>query len=166
MPIWKALLTAGGLVLAVMGTLILGATLHSEPTDNGLPPRRDLPSRPLTDLPTPETAPTAAPSISEAPEAVQDRASKARRLRSSGYEWTLQFMVTCREDSAQTLLASLDYDARLHLIPYRHDDRPCYRVCWGSFATRDEALSLGQPPQPLLDVNREPIPRRVQDLFP
>ena len=170
LPAWRAMTTTGSLLVAVVGTLVLGASLRSEPVASTPIPADDrsgLSDFTVADLPS-YVAESGDDERGSEPlsETVVDRAARARRLLSSGYDWTLQFMVTCRRESAESLLQSVAYDARLHLLPYRHEDQACYRVCWGSYSSRDEAVSQKPLPAALLQVNREPIPRRIQDLFP
>jgi hypothetical protein len=171
LPPWRALATTGSLLVAVVGTLVLGASLRSEPvTPTPLPAddRNGLSDLALGDPPpfAPDTNIDEGAGSDPLSETVDDRAARARRLLSSGYDWTLQFMVTCRVESATSLLQSVAYDARLHLLPYRHEQQACYRVCWGSYGSRDEAVSEAPLPAALLQVNRDPIPRRIHDLFP
>jgi len=186
----KHLVLVGGIVGAVLATLILGAVLRvdareedrvelsaadvaepgwgtptAEPPAGSLPQDSPEPTAPaqLTEQPAETPRPTVE---SPSPDAVARRAmDDSRRLASAGGSWTLQFMVTCKAESARGILSSLAGDERLYLLPLMHDGQPCFRICWDSFDDRDAAVSVRGLPAALLELNADPIPRLTSDLI-
>jgi len=181
---WRHLLVAGGLLGGVLGTLVLAASLQVDgetsahapaqqqttaPEPGALPPATPRSIVPRTAATLPDgAAPEAAvePTATDDAGAPQAAPDDARRLLGTGDEWTLQFMVTCREDVARDFGAQLGGDPRLFLLPVIHDGRSCYRVCWGSYRTREQAVSQQALPGALAALNATPIPRRITDLAP
>jgi hypothetical protein len=76
--------------------------------------------------------------------------------------WTLQLLVACRRDTVDALVASAGPDPDLRVSPVTHQGRPCWRVCWGSFATR-EAAEAAAPPPALAGLG-PPSPRPLAEL--
>lgn len=166
----KHLLTAGALLGAVLGTLALGAALQrtgveadsvslaQESAPVEAPTAGTGPSIPGADAPPPPLpAPVEAPGPEE---------SRAERHPTSAEGWTLQFMVACNAESVSKLERQLGGDPRLYLLPLVLQGQPCHRICWGQYRSRELALAESSVPAPLLQINREPIPRRIDDLIP
>ncbi len=55
--------------------------------------------------------------------------------------FTLQVMVACQEATLRTLLPRIPTPDRLFLAPVRVNDSTCYKVLWGTYASRPEAES-------------------------
>ena len=88
-----------------------------------------------------------------------------RRLADSAGGWTLQFMFTCLPETAEQVVHGVGSDSRLHLLPMLQDDQPCFRICWGSYTTRDQALAAADIPAVLLQLTQEPLARQIDDLL-
>jgi septal ring-binding cell division protein DamX len=178
----RSLLPASLLLLAVFGTLVLGAVLRIAPEPPDAAPPLDPPPADAARIPPDfEELPA---DFEELPAEFEERAAiepapaadlarlalrardDARRLSAPGEAWTLQFMVTRRAETAERLLRELGHDPELHLLPVRLDDEPCFRICWGSFASRESAATASTIPPALIALNREPIPRPIADLIP
>jgi hypothetical protein len=153
----RHLLTAGALLGAVLGTLALGAALQQPPVGRPTAPAAqdsapaELPSEDLSQPLSADDAPEPAPLERQPP-------------RAEG--WTLQFMVACNAESVGKIEQQLGGDPRLYLLPLVHQGQPCHRICWGQYRSRELALAESSLPAPLLQINREPIPRRIDDLIP
>jgi hypothetical protein len=55
--------------------------------------------------------------------------------------FTLQLMIACQEETVGTALARSGGDASLFVLPFSLKGRPCYRVCWGVYANKEQALA-------------------------
>ncbi len=163
----KHLLASGGLVGAVIATLILGAVLRDAdrgPHGTGLTVTDSRPPARSPIVQTPAMLPGSdAPSGTD----IEDRAREdARRLAATGGEWTLQFLVTCVPETPAQLLNQLRGDEHLYLLPVLYNDEACLRICWGSFFTREAAVAHRRLPAALDAINPEPIPRPIRDVIP
>lgn len=182
LPDARHLLTAGGLVAGVLGTLLLGGILRIDaPAVEAEPPGiitvapvaggslgRPDPGPAITPPRSPATAwePAARaepPQVDPLP--LVDRTDDAQRLANAGADWTLQFMVTCSEDVTDRLLQEVGADDRLYLLPIVIDDRACTRICWDAFRSRDRAL-VADFPDALRRINPQPIARTVAEVTP
>ncbi len=160
----RHLLTAGSLVAAVLGTLILGAILRIDRDDEDGVAVDAVPLTAGTEAPPRDVGPTAQP-VGEGD--LRRRAmDDSRRLSTTADEWTLQFMVTCREQTAQRILQQTGGDRRLHLLPVIVEDQDCFRICWGRYDSRDRAVGNTAIPQVLLTLNASPIPREIRGMMP
>lgn len=54
--------------------------------------------------------------------------------------WTLQVLMACEPATVAKAFSNV-VDPSLYVTPMRYQSRSCYRLSWGSFASRDEALS-------------------------
>jgi len=77
----------------------------------------------------------------------------------------VKVFLTGRPESALGVLQRLGDDSRLYLLPMVLDGEPCYRICWGTYRSREAALSNTDTPAQLLGLNPEPLPRRISDLL-
>jgi len=166
----KHLLTAGALLGAVLGTLALGAALQqpgvepsSTPSAQEPAPAEFPPPVPRQPLPGDNASPPPLPAPTEHPAPAE---SGTERHPTSAEGWTLQFMVACNTESVSEIEQQLGDDPRLYLLPLVHQSQPCHRICWGQYRSRELALAESSLPAPLLQINREPIPRRIDDLIP
>lgn len=166
---WKQLLSAGALVVAVVGTLIFGWALqgdHGEQGDEAVvelaAPDHMPDSSGAADLePSPDPLPPAAPPVEvPAPEPDPLAARSTRdldRMASAASGWTLQFITACDEANVRARLVDLRSHDRFYLIPVTLDDRSCFRLCWGLFETREQALSASGIPGALSKINEKPL---------
>jgi len=192
---WLHLLRVALVVLAVAGTLVLGAALQVDPSSPG-------PDAPLVDaapggpgMPA-LTATPAEPNVhsgDERPEATRtvravvaaepspdepavppgtasdlDRRAGAdrRRLSSEENAWALQLMAACDPANVERTVRSVGDDARLHVLPARIQGRDCYRLCWGPFTTRSAAeAARGRLPSSVRSLPGTPQPRQVAELL-
>jgi len=147
----KALLSAGGLLLAVGAVFVLGAVLH-----------REVPVR----TPEPVDVPSAAPASPEpVPSGLPGRAARdVRRAAAGSGAWTLQLVVACQEEGVQRLLDAVPGDDRLYVLPREVDGRSCWAVTWGTFASEAEATASAPPPS--LRLSEAPRPRALASFVP
>jgi hypothetical protein len=181
----KQAIAAGAVVVAVVGTLLLAAVLQSdpeadvtvelpEPTDieigetalDVLPGDRSSETETLADTPA-ESPP--APIVSQSRPArppedpLAERAAvDLQRLRSRGGEWTLQFASMCDPDRVAALLSPLERYDELFLVPAGN----CYRVWWGRYASREQAVAAGGIPVELSSIPENPFPRLIAEALP
>lgn len=182
---WKHLLSAGSLLVAVLGTLSLGWLLQA---DGEEPPGRTVIRASIPDhdagflsspreLPAPpsvraeeEDAPPASsgPAAAERPDGIEELNARANRdagrIRSASGGWTLQFTVMCDPAHIRPKLAALGGYDRVYLLPARLDDRQCFRLCWGAFATREGALAARGVPGPLASLTDRPLAKAIDEV--
>ena len=152
---WRRVLPVGGLIAAVLITLALGAALR---TDSQAPATGSSPASPAVPAPSaakPETRSGGAPEDSPL-DLDQRAASDARRIRSSSAEWTLQFMLACDPVNIRPRIALLTDQPDFFLLPKQHDGQPCFRLCWGRFRSREQALATTDYPRALHEIEEPP----------
>ncbi len=157
---WKQVLPVGGLFAAVLITLLLGAALR---TDS--PEPVDLPSSPPAAPPAAQAAPAGGesdPVLNLAQRAVRD----ARRLRSDSTAWTLQFMLACDPANVRSRVELLADQPEFFLLPKQHDGRSCFRLCWGRFDSRQQALASTGYPRALRAVTGKPQALEIATALP
>jgi septal ring-binding cell division protein DamX len=148
--------------------LPLGTTITPELPPPELPPQdlppEDLPSQdlPPEDLPPqdlPSSEPVEAPPAAE-PERAPDvdpvvvrlvaRAQDdCARLAKSRGRWTAQLLVACKPETVDRLLVNAGGAAGLYVLPAQVRDEPCFRVCFGTYATPKEAAVASDLPKAL-----------------
>jgi len=169
---WRHLLRVGGLVTAVVGTLILGALLE---VGTGEAERAELPTTARPDLtPMDPAVPEvvdfpASEEIAHPPLAAPTPLDRLTDRAAADYErlagtsgWTLQFMVACDPDNIAPLHDRLAGNEAFFLLPKLHDDRACFRVLWGRFPDREAAVAASaEVPAVLARVTDRPQPLPV-----
>lgn len=162
-------------VAAVVGTLVLGFALQTDPPAEGVPPppgpepRAAIAVAPPPAVPVPEVdppPPAPPPPIPSGPASrMAERAMKdARRLASGGGDWTAQLAVLCEPSGAEAFVVRAGDDARVYVLPAELGDRSCFRVCWGRFSSESEARAARIPSS--LRDGAKPAPRRVAEVLP
>jgi len=171
---WKQLLSGGSIVVVVVGTLILAWALQADPADPadqmvivGAMPDHQFPApipieevEPEVDAAQP-VAEVTPPVVEPAPPSdnLDDRAADdLRRMRAAGDRWTLQFASLCSRESVRRNLALLSGHDQFYLVPTTINGRPCHRLCWGFYATREAALAARGIPGPLTAITDRPAP--------
>ena len=94
--------------------------------------------------------------------------SDVSRLGSEASGWTLQLLVSCERDNASRLLRLSGESRQLFLLPIALGGQPCFRLCWGRYATRELALRANGMPSALrseLDLSQAQA-RAVTDVLP
>jgi hypothetical protein len=180
---WRRSLSAGALVVAVLGVLLVAALMQTRPEADSqveLPEPTHIEVGETGPDPLPAEAVDAPPGaegtrkevrIEPPPAADLSRgsdpltrrtAADLRRLRKPGGVWTLQFASMCDPDRVTALLRSLETHERLYLVPAGD----CYRIWWGRFATREAALSARGVPAELTGMGDSPFPRVIAESLP
>lgn len=167
---WKHLVKVGGIVTAVVGTLILGAALEIGPGERSAAPPRQL-GRPTPDALEPAVAEPIEAAVTEPgePTALETLGERAeadyeRLLGERG--WTLQFMVACDPVNVRPVHDRLASDPSLYLIPKLHEDRACFRVAWGVFPDRDAAAAATRDvPAVLAAITASPQPLPIDQVL-
>jgi len=159
-------MAATALFAAVAVILVLGAVLRSpgpEPAPAPVKPEAlsataVLGASTSSDEPSAVSAGSSDPSPQEPEAALEEprpatgrpvdrRADDDReRLVRSGGSYTVQLMVACDPVNAIRVVEAAGDAARLYVLPFVHDGKECYRVCWGSYATRQSAESAADLP--------------------
>ncbi|HEX5044832.1 MAG TPA: hypothetical protein VFV75_18175 [Candidatus Polarisedimenticolaceae bacterium] len=157
----KALLSAGGLVLAVAAVFVLGAVLHRE-VPVAAPEAVDVPA-PVAGVVEP--LPAAPPAADVAPGGLAERAqADLGRAAADAGAWTLQLVVACQEEGVQRLLGAAAGDERLYVFPREVSGRACWAVTWGTFSSDAEAQAASPPPA--LRLREAPRPRALSSFAP
>jgi septal ring-binding cell division protein DamX len=153
----KALLSAGGLLLAVAAVFVLGAVLHHE-VPVAAPEPADVPADVPVDVPA-ATVPEPAPAtLAGRAQADLDRAAAKPGA------WTLQLVVACQEGGVQRLLDTVPGDDRLYVLPREVSGRSCWAVTWGTFSS--EAAAAAASPPAALHLSETPRPRALASFAP
>jgi len=150
----KALLSAGGLLLAVAGVFVLGAVLH-----------REVPVATPEAVDVPADVPAASVPVEEAPQGLAGRArTDMDRASAKPGAWTLQLVVACQEEGVQRLLDAVPGDDQLYVLPREVSGRPCWAVTWGTFST--EAAAAAASPPDALGLRERPRPKEFSSFTP
>jgi septal ring-binding cell division protein DamX len=146
-----------GAVLAILG---VGAVLSTDPPRESRapipaatpPPRAEpLPEAPAAPVAVPEPAP---------PSDLASRAAEdLRRLGQSAGRYTAQLVVACKPETVERLVAASGGASELYVLPAQVKGSACFRVCWGSYMTSDEASRAADLPAALRTADR---PRGVE----
>lgn len=170
---WRQILPAVSISLGVLGVILLAAMLQSgEPprqtpapavTENHSPPVRT--AEPAT-IPEPNGA-TSPPPVDPRPG--DDLLNLARRVErdeariaSTPSGWTLQFMLACDPANVRARVARLDAEKQFYLLSKFHGERACFRLCWGLFDSREQAVASRQFPAALAAITDRPQPLPVE----
>lgn len=79
--------------------------------------------------------------------------------RSPGGAYTLQILLACQ---ASTVAKMIPPPEESYLLPIRFKGKPCYRICWGSFPSRNAALRAGkQLPATYAKMTNNPFPLSI-----
>jgi len=152
---WRALIPTGVLVGSVLLAFVLAAAwqLHEpKPTTTARAPETH---RPGAAEARPSEPTRSAPEDDE----VARRAANDRdRLASSTAAWTLQFSVACDPHNVRVQSRSLTDEADFYLLTKNHDNRECFRFCWGAFDSRDQAAAQQRFPAALAAMTARPLP--------
>jgi len=172
---WRHVLSAGALIAAVAGTLILAAVLRTgteavRPRAGHVAPELPepgstgdaVPARPAVPSPAVEASPdrTVRPRQRPPADALLLRTARDReRLASRPADWTLQFARFCQREHAERILADLASREDLYLV----ERDGCYLVCWGVYGSADLARTAGNVPPALAELPGGPFPKRVEE---
>jgi len=155
----RALLSAGGLLLAVAAVFVLGAVLH-----------REVPPPPTEPVDIPSQTPALPPAPAPTPEAVETPGLAGRAARDLSRAaakpggWTLQLLVACQEEGVQRLLDAAPGDPHFYVLPRSVGGRDCFAVTWGTFAS--EAAATAATPPPSLHLGEAPRARALASFAP
>lgn len=86
------------------------------------------------------------------------------RLVSAGSGFTLQLAAVCEPDNVQRWLAQAASDPRLYLLPAMLGGQPCFRLCYGHYASREQALQADVPAR-LREAGQEPHARLASEVL-
>lgn len=170
---WKHFVRFGSLVAAVAGTLVVGALLESDDAARDAAPRRDFVEfesaaadveDPPLDVYADEGLPLepAGPEQADVLDRLAMRADVDRERLAGAGGWTLQFMMACDPANVAPVAEAVGDDELLFLLPTLYDDRACFRVCWGSYRSREAALADRGLPAALVEVTDSPQPLPVE----
>ncbi|MDX1388535.1 MAG: hypothetical protein R3344_05070 [Acidobacteriota bacterium] len=67
------------------------------------------------------------------------------RISRGGGGFTVQLMVACSPETVHRIVSLSGQSADLYVLPTIYQGRSCYRLCWGSYDTR-EAADQAAPP--------------------
>ena len=157
---WPHLVSFGMLLAAVVGVLLLGAVLRGEV------PEADFggSSAPTTSSGLHLAAPGEVRQRSLDGLAQRTRADVRRLGRASG-EWTAQLGLFCDPARVRELFEQFGDLASFHILPSRHMDQACFRICWGQYGTAAEAKAAGDLPESLREIMPSPLPKPVVEVL-
>jgi len=173
---WRQILPAISISAGVLGVLLLAAILQdggeSSRVDPPRGPIRSSPTLASDPLPTPSSAaPTNLPPPPPAPSG--DLLNLARRVErdqariaSKPSGWTLQFMVACDPANVRPPVASLSAESEFYLLAKLDGERACFRLCWGLFDSRAQAVAIREFPAALASITDRPQPLPVAQALP
>ena len=153
----------GGVLGAVLGILLLGAALRTErpvgtPSAVAEPATASSQEAPdeavaASAAEAPATAETFVPS----PGGLTGRArTDAGRLAGAGGAFTLQFLYACNADNVRSQVETLGADRDFYLLPVEDHGRACYRICWGTFPSKEAARTARNIPPPMAALSQTP----------
>jgi septal ring-binding cell division protein DamX len=82
-----------------------------------------------------------------------------RRIGQASGRYTAQLVVACKPETVERLVDSAPGASGLYVLPAQVKGQGCYRVCWGSYMTQDEAAKAADLPAALRSAER---PRAVE----
>jgi septal ring-binding cell division protein DamX len=157
----RGILPGALLVGAVLLILGAGVVLSTDRPQASRPARAPAPAAPAPTTPPPEEAPVSP--------GVQDLESRAaddlRRLGVAGGRYTAQLVVACKAETVERLLSASQGARDLYVLPAQVKGAPCWRVCWGSYATAEEAGSMSDLPSALRGAEK-PRPVEIVAVLP
>jgi len=172
---WRNHAASAALLVAVFGTLLLGAVLQvdrdhpSVPLPTTAPVRATAPALSLeddVDLPgQPLDAGLAVPFDGDA-DLVDRAASDERRLQASGTGYTLQFAVNCETKNVRANLEALETYQDFYLLTMLLDDRACFRLCWGFYDNERQAIADRKVPETLRSMAEKPKVLSISEALP
>jgi septal ring-binding cell division protein DamX len=173
----RRLIAAGSLSTAVVIVLVVGAVLRTDApfAETTVPVSEPTTTTRVVDAPLPEppeATPSPEPRMAREAVATPDRhasrtprpagslAARASadldRMLDSGGSYTLQLMVSCDLDNARNKLDLAGNNPRLYVLPMELDGKDCYRLCWGSYSTRENAEKVDDLPASLASALDDP----------
>lgn len=161
----RALLPGALLVGAVLLILGAGFMLSTTPPKETRRPPEPLPSTPAQiPVPVPGVEVPAEEPATPVPEPEPgDLAARAvrdlRRIGSSPGRYTAQLVVACKPETVERLVESAPGASGLYVLPAQVKGQGCYRVCWGSYMTTEDAAKAADLPAALRSGER---PRAVE----
>jgi len=173
---WKQMLSAAVLLVAVFGTLLLGAVLQADPNDAAIadgqvlvgPGEGAVVSSDTTvpDENEPVFQPGLAVPFAGDADLVDRAAEDERRLHASGNGYTLQFAVNCEAKNVRANLDALKGYQDFYLLTMLYDDRACFRLCWGFYDTDRQARAERVIPDTLAAITRQPKVISIAEALP
>jgi septal ring-binding cell division protein DamX len=166
---WSHLLSVGGLIGAVLGVLLLAATLRTDAPSSPLlapttpPPTVDAarPIRPTAAVPTEASV---LPPVAPVDRLARRASADLERIAQDGDGWTAQLAVLCDPARVAPLIDRFGDRTALHVLPSLHQDNPCFRICWNRYPTRDEAKRAADLPAALRAIEARPLPKQVAEV--
>ena len=170
----KGIMPSAFLLAAVVVVMVAGMFLRTDAT-RVLPPAAGpaspAPSLPLGSTITPELTPPAAvdtetrtepePKSVPAPAidplvvklAARVEVDRGRLAKARG-RWTAQLLVACKPETVDRMLGLAHGSNALYVLPVQIKDDPCFRVCFGAYATSKEAALAADLPKALRGKDR------------
>jgi hypothetical protein len=166
----KGIMPSAFLLAAVVVVMVAGMFLRTDAT-RVLPPAAGpaspAPSLPLGSTITPELTPA---SPVEAAEVTEPKVASAidplvvklaarvevdcGRLAKARGRWTAQLLVACKPETVDRMLGMAHESSALYVLPVQVKDDPCFRVCFGAYATSKEAALAADLPKALRGKER------------
>lgn len=176
----KGVMSSALLLAAVGVVMVAGMVLKTDPPKNLRP--SGVPASPAASLPlgstiTPELAP-AAPAETKAESGAEPESESlpvpvpaaapdpltvklaARvevdcgRLAKARGQWTAQLLVACKPETVERMLGVGNASDALYVLPVNVKNDACFRVCFGSYATSQQAALAADLPKALRGKDR------------
>lgn len=172
---WRESLPALGLLGLVVGVLLLTWALRAPGSAEAIRVEEIPPPEPPATATEDEAAAEPTEVAAQDPENGRglgdDPYGRAlvdgERLRQRGTEWTAQILFSCDADNARAMIARFGGDPRLYVLPAESRGASCFRLCWGTYPTADDARRAdGLPPDVRAMLGGPPSPKDVASVVP
>jgi septal ring-binding cell division protein DamX len=134
----------------------LGSTITPEVPTEAVSDAAPTPAEaaPLVEAARP-SAPKPAPALDPllAQLAARAEADYGRLAKARG-RWTAQLMVACKPGTVDRLLDTASGSSKVYVLPASLNEDPCFRVCFGDYATSKEAAAAADLPASLRGKER------------
>jgi hypothetical protein len=75
-------------------------------------------------------------------------------------------MIACESDNAASMIEKASNSDRLFILPSDYRGRSCYRLCWGVYPSRDDAVEARDLPSAIRREISAPAPREIVAVVP
>lgn len=110
------------------------------------------------------------PAVAEPAAGAESLAERARtdlaRLSRFPDRYTAQLAVACELSNAERLVRQSEGSSSFYLLPAVVGGRACFRICWGTYASPEEAAAAADLPAALRAAEPRPRAVRVAKVLP
>ncbi len=85
-------------------------------------------------------------------------------MASGGKGWTAQLAVLCEPARVEQMIERFGDLGGFHVLPSYLREKPCFRVCWSRYSTREDARAASDLPAVLRRITPQPVPKPVSEV--